>query len=159
MTRTAAITPTPSAIPQKSGRSAIAGESHMTTSAATAPNTFAIATLRAAAPSPPAAKYIAQDTNAAGTISWKFDGRSSPLPRSPSVSQWKLKFSATQVHTNARIPTAAARGSRPFIRSAMLRLLSAVRQWTAVWSRNLRIGVSAVKMIRSKLEERGISRC
>jgi hypothetical protein len=40
----------------------------------------------------------------------------------------------------------------------MLRLLSAVRQWTAVWSRNLRVGVSAVKMIRSKLEERGISR-
>src|SRR4051794_12975946 len=124
VTRTAAITPTPSAIPQKSGRSAIAGESHMTTSAATAPNTLATTTLRAAAPSPPAAKYIAHDTNAAGTISWKFDGRSSPLPRSPSVIQWKLKFSATQVHTNARIPTAAARGSRPFIRSAMLRLLS-----------------------------------
>jgi len=40
----------------------------------------------------------------------------------------------------------------------MLRLLSAVRHWTAVWSRNLRTGVSAVKMIRSKLEEREISR-
>jgi hypothetical protein len=74
------------------------------------------------------------------------------------VIQWKLKFSATQVQTNAKLPTAAARGSRPFIRSAMLRLLSAAREWTAVWSRNLRMGAPAVKMIRSKLEERGISR-
>jgi hypothetical protein len=40
----------------------------------------------------------------------------------------------------------------------MLRLLSAAREWTAVWSRNLRMGAPAVKMIRSKLEERGISR-
>src|SRR3954447_22164734 len=63
-TRTAASTPTPRAIPQKSGRAAISGVPHITTSAATAPKTLAIATLPAAVLSPPAAKYIAHDTNA-----------------------------------------------------------------------------------------------
>jgi hypothetical protein len=64
-------------------------------SAATAPKTLAMATFENAALSPPAAKNMPHATNAAGTTRWKLEGSARPLPRSPSVTQWKLKFSAT----------------------------------------------------------------
>src|SRR6266581_3417026 len=68
--------PTHTAMPQKSGRSAVAGLATMRTRPAVAPMTVAMATLVAAAMSAPAAKNSAQVMNAAGATKVEVRGKS-----------------------------------------------------------------------------------
>src|SRR5262245_21024328 len=111
--------PTQSAIPQKSGKPAVADDSAIVASAASPPVIDPATTLPSAALSAPAAKKNPHDTNAAGRTRWKLLGRARPLPRSPAANQWNVKLSENSVHAKARTPIAMASGSVALIRLVM----------------------------------------
>src|SRR4029077_11375619 len=84
--------------------------------------TEATTTFTRAELSAPAAKKKPHDTKAAGTIRWKLLGRLSPLPRSPDVTQWKVKFRLTSTQMNARTAITRASGAAAFARPNMATL-------------------------------------
>lgn len=64
--------------------------------------------------SAPAAKKNPQEMKAAGTMRWKLAGRLRPLPRSPLLTQWKVKFRLNSTQANASTAITRARGTAAF---------------------------------------------
>ena len=113
--------PIHSARPQKSGESANIGPKNIAIPAPIVPVTAAVIVLPNAALSAPSMKNRPHVTNSAGSTRCRFCG-SPYLPNTPSwtVTQWKVKFSATSDATNASTPIDTVSGRTAFKRVAML---------------------------------------
>ena len=123
------MTPIISARPQKSGDSANNGPTTIAMPAPTVPVRAAMSVLPNAALDAPNMKNNPQLTNSAGRTRCKFCG-SPYLPKTPSwtVTQWKVKFSATSVANSASTPIDTVSGRTAFKRVTMLS--SSVEQGT-----------------------------